>query len=68
MKCTYCGKELKGEGVSTYVEGKLVSTFCNSSCMGKAYKKMTRLIKKLSYEELMKLIDSIKEEKNNDNI
>jgi hypothetical protein len=68
MKCTYCGKEIKNKFVGTYVDGKLVSTFCNSRCMGEAYKKMTRLIKKMGRDKLLKLIDTIKEEKNNERI
>ena len=55
MKCNYCGKELKGEGASIYAQGELIAVWCNSICMSKAMKRMTRLVKKMSPEQLRKL-------------
>jgi hypothetical protein len=54
MKCSYCGKNLKGDNVSIYVSGEKTGSFCDSYCMGELFKKMTLLIKKMSRKELLK--------------
>jgi hypothetical protein len=60
MKCMYCGKEFKGEGCSISAGSageKAIAVYCTVDCMTKAFKKMTRLMRKLSKEEIMKIID-----------
>jgi len=59
MKCDYCGKE-SDEGVTTYILGKQVSFFCSVSCQGKFFKKATRIMKKMSREDLLRLIEKNK--------
>jgi len=56
MKCHYCGKE-SDEGVSIYASGKLVSFFCSVSCNTKFTKKATRILKRMSREELLSFIN-----------
>jgi len=62
MKCNYCGKVLKEEGASIYAQGELIAVWCNSICMGKAFKRMKRLVKKMSPEQLIKLAETKKKE------
>jgi len=55
-ECTYCGKAFSHEGCSIYVEGKLIQSFCSIGCYGKFYKKVTRILKKMTREELLSFI------------
>jgi len=61
MKCDYCGKE-SDASVSTYISGKQVSFYCSVSCHTKACKKITRILKKMTREELLSFIKNNKAE------
>jgi DNA-directed RNA polymerase subunit RPC12/RpoP len=59
MKCSYCGKEFEGEGASLYTQGELTAAYCMADCMGKAFKKMSQLVRKLGKKQLLELFDSL---------
>jgi hypothetical protein len=58
MKCSYCGKIFEGEGASLYAQGELIAAYCTSGCMGKAFKKMSKLIRN-NKEAVMQLFDDL---------
>jgi len=58
MKCMYCGKDFNGDGSSISAGEETLAVYCTVDCMTKAFRKMTRLMRKLSKEELMKIIDT----------
>ena len=61
MKCTYCGKDIKGKKtVTTYISKGLEVAFCDPDCFMKACKKAKRLIKKMNKEQLARLVNKKK--------
>ena len=62
MECSYCGKNFE-EGASIYCKGKAAAAFCSSTCMQKAFKKMIRLLGKMSPEQTENFLNKYNKKK-----
>jgi ribosomal protein L24E len=60
-QCSYCGKNIEGEGISIYGRGELLIFWCSSNCMNKTTKKISQLKKKIGQENFNKLLNDIQE-------
>jgi hypothetical protein len=58
MECGYCGKKPEGgKRVSTYIEGALTAVYCSPECFIKACKRSSRILRKMSREQLLAIIN-----------